>query len=169
MSVALVVANREADGGTDGRGVADRLVVDIQADEHEMHPRDSHALAVAIVFGARVASWRGRVARPVRLRIVAGRMPLAPHRLAFLRLHGTPAVRQFSRRDEEIAAGFGFERLSGDPHVIPKCRVLEQVTIAFLPDDGGVMIYLQMHDGRHDECRVFLAEGHLEVEAELLR
>ena len=31
------------------------------------------------------------------------------------------------------------------------------------------MIDLQMHDGRDDKCRVFLPEGHPEVEAELLR
>ena len=123
----------------------------------------------SLILGARVASGCGRVARPVRARIVDSRHPLAPHRLAFLRLHGSPAARQFSRRDEEIAAGFGFECLSGDPHVIPKCRVLEQVTIAFLPDDCGEMIQLQMDDGRHDKCCVFLTKGHLEVEAELLR
>ena len=134
-----------------------------------MHPGDGHALAVIVILLARLPPGVGRVARPVRLRIVAARDPLAPHRLAFLRLHGAPAARQFSRWNEEIAAGFGFECLSGNPHVIPKGRVLEQVTIAFLPDDRGKMIYFQMDDGRHDKCRVFLAEGHLEVEAELLR
>ena len=99
-----------------------------------MYPGYRHALAIAI-FGARIASGCGGVARPVRAWIIAGRHSLAPHRLAFLRLHSAPAGRQFSRREEEIAAAFSFKRYFSDPCVIPKCRVLKQVTIAFLPGD----------------------------------
>ncbi len=110
-----------------------------------------------------------RVAWPVRPRIVATRQPFAPNQLAFCRLNGSPTARQFSGWNEEIAAGFGFECVSGNPRVIPECRVLEQVTLALMPNDSGVMIQFQMDDGRHDKCCVFLAEPHLEVEAELSR
>ena len=41
--------------------------------------------------------------------------------------------------------------------------------IAFLPDNDGEMLYLQVDDGRYDEHPAFGSECHLEVEAELLR
>src|SRR5437868_13494840 len=113
-----------------------------------MYPRNSHALAITGLIGARVASWRGWVAGAVRSWIIRDCVyrvswpltPLAPHRLAFLRLDGPPATCQEARWDDEIATGFGFEDPSGHPHVIAKCGSLEQVLLAFLPDQSGVMI-----------------------------
>ena len=132
-----------------------------------MDAGDGHALA--IVFVARVAIRRVRVARPVRPRVVAVVCPL-PQTVS-------PSCASTVRQpcgsspggNEEVAAGLGFQRLSGHPHVIAESRVLQQITVAFLPDHRRVMADLPMHDGRHDERRALLTEGHLEVEAKLLR
>ncbi len=140
--LALVVANGESDGRTDGRGIADGLVADVQADGQEVHSWDSHSLLAGIILTTRFASLCLRVARAGGWLRTGTHVALAPYRPTFLRTYASPAVWQLSMRYKEIAASFSFESLSGDPHIVPKCRILEQVEFTLLPDNGGKMIYL---------------------------
>ena len=100
--------------------------------------------------------------------VVAGQA-LAPNRRAFVCLHGSPAGRQASGRDQEVAAAFCLEGLSGGPNIVAERGILNQVAIAFLPHHRGVMADLPVDNRRDHQRAALLAKGHLIIEANLFR
>ena len=71
--------------------------------------------------------------------------------------------------NQEIAAGFRLQRLSGRPNVVPKSRILQQIQPAFLPHQRRIMADLPVDDGGNDELAALFAKGHLIIQADLLR
>src|SRR5207247_1146861 len=123
--LALTVADREPDGPAHRRRVTHWRVHNVQADGHEVDARDGHAVAGAAArSGAgtatkRLTGWfptcgasRSVVTWISALRTLVARHALAPDRRAFLRVNTAPPARQVSRRNQEIAARLGFQRLS---------------------------------------------------------
>ncbi len=157
----MIVADGELHRRADRGRVANRFIAQVQIDEHEVNPGNRHALA-GTAAGPRIA-------RPVRPRIVARSVSLAPNRRAFFRFDHAPACQQRTRRDEEITAGLSFQRLPGRPYIIPEGWVLQEKPVAFLPHQRRVMADFPMNDRRDDERAAFFAKGHLIIQTNLLR
>src|SRR5580765_7601235 len=89
---------------------------------------------------------------------------LAPHSVAFVSFHCPPAWGQCSGRNEEVTAGFGFERLPGGPYRVPEGRVLQKIAVAFLPNQRGIVADFPMDGGGDDKSAVLSAKRHLVIE-----
>lgn len=161
-----VVGEAKIDRRSDRRSVAQRDVLDVEADDRgvEVVVGESPAGCAALLGAAVGPSWQLGKPRGGRSRLGVAGVAAAPDppRLAL----GDPSPPSAGGghvrgRYQHVAAAFLVQNLSANPQVArSRGRVLHDVVAALAAGDGGEVPGLPMHHGRHRYGRSRLPVDH---------